>query len=227
MIKIERKETVKTQLAVADLENARKAGATYNTENVNQALWEVFHGKCYICENKATTSYQIEHLVPHRGDSSLEYDWNNLFLACAHCNNVKLAKYDPILDCTKERVEKLIAFRKSGYFGTDEKLEFIPQEEETEAVKNTVALLKDVYYGTTPQKKMEARVLRKTLRNDLSNFKEYVREYQEAEDEGEKEDLGNLLKLELRDNSTFAAFKRWLIWDHEMYAELEKFIPEN
>ena len=59
MIKIERKETVKTQLAVADLENARKAGATYNTENVNQALWEVFHGKCYICENKATTSYQI------------------------------------------------------------------------------------------------------------------------------------------------------------------------
>lgn len=227
MIKIERKETAHTQLAVADLENARQAGTTYNTESVNQALWEVFHGKCYICENKAATSYQIEHLVPHRGDSSLKYDWNNLFLVCAHCNNVKLAKYDPILDCTKERVEKLIAFRKSGYFGADEKLEFIPQEEETEAVKNTVALLKDVYYGTTPQKKMESRVLRRTLRNDLSKFKEYVREYQEAENEEEKEDLGNLLKLELRDSSTFAAFKRWLIWDHEMYAELEKFIPEN
>lgn len=225
MIKIERKETAKTQLAVADLEKARQAGTTYNTDCVNQALREVFHGKCYICENKQSTSYQIEHLIPHRRNSNLKYDWNNLFLVCAHCNNVKLAKYDPILDCTKERVEKLIAFRKSGYFGTDEKLEFIPQEEETEAVKNTVALLKDVYYGTTPQKKMESTVLRRTLRHDLSKFKEYVREYQEAEDEEEKEDMGNLLKQELRDSSAFAAFKRWLIWDHEMYAELERFIP--
>ena len=227
MIKIERKETAKTQMAVADLESARQAGTTYNTESVNQALWEVFHGKCYVCENKTATSYQIEHLVPHRGNPSLKYNWNNLFLVCAHCNNVKLAKYDPILDCTKERVEKLIAFRKSGYFGADEKLEFVPQKEETEAVKNTVALLKDVYYGTTPQKKMEARVLRKTLRNDLSKFKEYVREYQEAENEEEKDDLGNLLKQELRDSSAFTALKRWLIWDHEMYVELEKFIPEN
>lgn len=225
MIKIERKETAKTQLAVADLEKARQARTTYNTDCVNQALREVFHGKCYICENKQSTSYQIEHLIPHRRNSNLKYDWNNLFLVCAHCNNVKLAKYDPILDCTKERVEKLIAFRKSGYFGTDEKLEFIPQEEETEAVKNTVALLKDVYYGTTPQKKMESTVLRRTLRHDLSKFKEYVREYQEAEDEEEKEDMGNLLKQELRDSSAFAAFKRWLIWDHEMYAELERFIP--
>ena len=225
MIKIERKETAKTQLAVADLEKARQAGTTYNTDCVNQALREVFHGKCYICENKQSTSYQIEHLIPHRRNSNLKYDWNNLFLVCAHCNNVKLAKYDPILDCTKERVEKLIAFRKSGYFGTDEKLEFIPQEEETEAVKNTVALLKDVYYGTTPQKKMESTVLRRTLRHDLSKFKEYVREYQEAEDEEEKEDMGNLLEQELRDSSAFAAFKRWLIWDHEMYAELERFIP--
>ena len=225
MIKIERKETAKTQLAVADLEKARQAGTTYNTDCVNQALREVFHGKCYICENKKSTSYQIEHLIPHRRNSNLKYDWNNLFLVCAHCNNVKLAKYDPILDCTKERVEKLIAFRKSGYFGTDDKLEFIPQEEETEAVKNTVALLKDVYYGTTPQKKMESTVLRRTLRHDLSKFKEYVREYQEAEDEEEKEDMGNLLKQELRDSSAFAAFKRWLIWDHEMYAELERFIP--
>lgn len=225
MIKIERKETAKTQLAVADLEKARQAGTTYNTDCVNQALREVFHGKCYICENKQSTSYQIEHLIPHRRNSNLKYDWNKLFLVCAHCNNVKLAKYDPILDCTKERVEKLIAFRKSGYFGTDEKLEFIPQEEETEAVKNTVALLKDVYYGTTPQKKMESTVLRRTLRHDLSKFKEYVREYQEVEDEEEKEDMGNLLKQELRDSSAFAAFKRWLIWDHEMYAELERFIP--
>ena len=88
----------------------------------------------------------------------------NLFWSCAHCNNIKSDKYEPILDCTKEPVEKMIAFRKRGYFGTDEKLEFTSVEEEREDVKNTIALLEAAYYGTTPQKKIEAQIIRKTLR---------------------------------------------------------------
>ncbi len=32
---------------------------------------------------------------------------------------------------------------------------------------------------------------------------------------------------ELRDSAAFAAFKRWLIWDNEMFSEIEQFIPEN
>ena len=75
---------------------------------------------------------------------------------------------------------------------------------------------------------MESTIIRKTLRKDLSKFKEYVREYQEAENEEEKEDVAMLLKRELKDSSAFTAFKRWLIWDNEeKYGELEKFIPEN
>ena len=229
MIKIERKDTAKTRLAVADLQKARQSGSSYNTESVNQALREVFHGKCYICENKAATSYQIEHLISHGGNTELKYDWNNLFWSCAHCNNIKLAKYDPILDCTKEPVEKLIAFRKKGYFGAEdgEKIEFVPLVKGNKAVQNTILLLEDAYYGTTEQKKFEARIIRKTLRKNISEFKEYVREYQEAEDEDEKEDIGYLLKKELKDSSAFTAFKRWLIWDNEIYSELEKYIPGN
>ena len=142
MIKIERKETEKTKQAIADLQKASENESSYNIESVNQALKEIFHGKCYICENKEATSYQIEHLVPHRGDKQLKYSWENLFWVCAHCNNTKLGKYDPILDCTKDAVEKLIAFRKKGYFGSEEKLEFTPVTEETETVKNTISLLK-------------------------------------------------------------------------------------
>lgn len=227
MIKIERKDTEKTELAIEDLQRARKSGGTYNTENVNAALIQIFHGKCYICENKNATSYQIEHLIPHRGKSELKYDWQNLFWSCAHCNNMKLDKYEPILDCTKASVEKMITFRKTGYFGTDEKLEFTAVDENSEAVKNTISLLEDVYYGTTPQKRVEARVIRRNLRKELSKFKEYVREYQESEDEEEKEDMGYLIKKELGDNSEFTAFKRWLIWDNEIYSELGKYIPKS
>lgn len=223
MIKVERKVTEKSQKAIESLEIEKAKNGSYNTAEVNAALKEMFHGKCYICENKQITSYQIEHLIPHRENTELKYDWNNLFLACAHCNNTKLAKFDPIIDCTKENVEELIAFRKEGYFGTDEKLIFDMLDCRIET-QNTVKLLQEVYYGSTPQKKMEATILRRILRKELSKFKEYVREYKEAEDE-EKEDLKYLLQQQLRDDSPFVAFKRWLIRDNkDAYPELLVYI---
>ena len=223
MIRVERKITEKSQKAIDSLKREKLKNGPYNTPEVNAALREMFHGKCYICENKQITSYQIEHLRAYRGNMDLKYDWNNLFLACAHCNNTKLDKYEPIIDCTKENVEELIAFRKEGYFGTDEKLIFDVLDSKVET-QNTVKLLQEVYYGSTPQKKMEAKILRKTLRKELSKFKEYVREYKEAEDE-EKEDFKCLLQQQLKDSSPFAAFKRWLIRDNkEAYPELLMYI---
>lgn len=120
-------------------------------------------------------------------------------------------------------VEKLIAFRKKGYFGTEEELLFELLDFREETI-NTQGLLREVYYGSTPQKKMEAKILRRLLRKELAAFKEYVREYQEAEDE-ERADLECLLKKQLGDSSAFAAFKRWLIRDHrENYPELFDYI---
>lgn len=57
MIKINRVETEQTRCAEEDLRLAKEDGTTYNTKNVNIALREVFHSKCYICENKSSTSY--------------------------------------------------------------------------------------------------------------------------------------------------------------------------
>ena len=117
----------------------------------------------------------------------------------------------------------MIAFRKKGYFGTDERLIFDILDSRIET-QNTVKLLQEVYYGSTPQKKMEATILRRILRKELSKFKEYIREYNEAEDE-EKEDLKCELKQQLRDSSPFVAFKRWLIRDNkEAYPELLEYI---
>ena len=223
MVKFERKATVKAQQAVDSLAKEKAKQGTYNTKEVNLALTEMFHGKCYICENKRITSYQIEHLTPHRGNEQLKYDWNNLFLSCAHCNNIKSVKYEPILDCSLVDVDKKIAFRKIGFFGTDEKLEFEPLSDEVET-KNTVMLLQEAYYGSTSQKKMEATVIRRELRKELAQFKECVREYQEAEGE-DKEDLFCELKRELSEKSAFTAFKRWLIRDNrEYFSELMGFV---
>ena len=164
MIKVERKSSEKAEKAIESLRREKARSGSYNTPEVNAALREMFHGKCYICENKQITSYQIEHLNPHRGNTELKFDWDNLFLSCAHCNNTKLGKYEPILDCTKEDIEAIIAFRKKGYFGTEEELVF-ESRDSREEVQNTIKLLQMVYYGSTPQKRMEARVLRTIWNN--------------------------------------------------------------
>ncbi len=219
MIKYNREDTEKARRAVEALKKAKSSNGDYNTPEVNAALDEMFHGKCYICENKEGISLQIEHLKPHQGKVDLKYDWDNLFRACAHCNNIKSAKYDPILDCTQVEVDRKIAFRKEGYFGVEEELRFIALEDGDE-INNTVELLHEVYYGGTPQKKVEATNIRRRLRRNLSNFKNLVRDYEDAEDY-DKEDMRCLIRREVGQSAEFAAFKRWLLWDHkEKYKDL-------
>lgn len=219
MIRYERKDTDKAIAAKLALEMEKRNNGTYNKPEVNDALTEMFYGKCYICEIKTTSSYQIDHLVPHKGDIDLQFDWNNLFWSCAHCNNIKGARFDPILDCTKIDVDKKIAFRKQGYFGTEECLLFEPLDRNEDTL-NTVALLNEVYYGSTPQKKIEAAQMRKRLRVTLSRFKNLVRDYYDLESY-EKDDVLTKIKIELSVGSEFVAFKRWLLWDNrEQYKEL-------
>lgn len=224
MVKIERKNSDKVQKAIDSLKYQKVKGGTFNTEEVNEALREVFHCKCYICEDKGATSYQIEHLIPHKEEITLKYDWNNLFLACAHCNNSKLSGFDPILDCTKTKVDLLIAFRKKGEFGKEESLEFEPLER-NEEIDNTVRLLYKVFKGDTPQKKFEARILRTKVMTEISKFETFVRKYDTAEGE-DKKDLKEAIKRELKENSSFAAFKRWRLREATKYREeLKECLP--
>jgi uncharacterized protein (TIGR02646 family) len=88
-------------------EKGKKSG-DYKCGDVLQRLQADFKNKCYICEIQAPTVINVEHFRPHKGDRDLMFDWNNLFWACGHCNNTKLAKYGDILDCTNfgDRVEE-------------------------------------------------------------------------------------------------------------------------
>lgn len=223
MVRFERKKSRKTDLAEEALVKAKAAGSTYNTPEVVDALQEVFHGKCYICESKGIEAIEIEHLRPHKEDPALKYDWLNLYLSCRHCNNTKSGRYDPILDCCTQDIDRLIAFRKAGYFGEDEKLTFTPLNDNVQ-INNTCQLLYDVYYGKTPQKAMESKILRRKVRVEMSSFKEKIREYYE-EDGEEKEDLRVLIVRELRNSSPFTAFKRWLLRDNiERYSDFREYL---
>lgn len=73
-------------------------------------LAEDFHEKCYLCEIDELQSIEAKHLYPHGGNRDLKFDWDNLFLSCAHCNSVKnQGKYHGvILDCCKVDPESVL-----------------------------------------------------------------------------------------------------------------------
>ena len=215
MVKIERKDTELTRKAVISLEEEKlKKDGTYNTPEVNAALQEIFHQKCYICDNQSPSSYQIDHLEPQSNEikEDLKFKWDNLFLSCAHCNNIKSNKYYPILDCTQVDVDDLIKFQINENPIISDKLEIIAINKSNET-KNTCKLLHDVYYETTPQKITEANMLRISLLKNIIEFESYIKKYHNASGDY-KSDLYLKIKLELKNTSEFAAFKRWIVRDN-------------
>lgn len=221
MVKVERELNSEKVIKAKEIleQEKNKNNGNYNQPEVVDALKVVFNNKCYLCENKKITSYNIEHLKPHRNeDKNLKFSWKNLFLACAHCNNIKSDKYENILDCTEIEVDELISFRKIGSFAWEEQIEIVGIND-TKEVKETVELLEKIYEGNTSLKTMESLNIRKELREEIHDFINAINEYQETDGE-DKEDARLLVIKHLKSNSPFAAFKRWIVRDNsEMLSE--------
>jgi uncharacterized protein (TIGR02646 family) len=193
------------------------SSGTYNDELIIEALKKEFYSKCYICEDDMSTSINIEHFKPHKGDKDLKFNWNNLYLACSHCNNIKLAKYDNILDCMsdKEDVERTMKYLASTFPKRYVTIEVI---DSSEKVRDTAELLTKAYNGTTPQKRLESEKLRKKIQQEMIRFQRLLNEYYfDACDDEDKKEVKQKIKRALSKNSPFAAFKRWVILEEEEY----------
>lgn len=204
-----------------------KADGDYKCGETLEYLIDMFHNKCYICEYKHPTSINVEHFKPHKGNKDLKFDWNNLFLACSHCNNTKLAKpeFDDILDCTdpNDRVEEWIHYEMRPF--PMEKV-IITAEKNDQRVAGTARLLDSVYNGHTPLKLLESVNLRKSLLSDLLDFQNCLLGYfDDDSEEAEKRSYLQKLKRHLKNQSAFCAFKRWIVRDNPYYFnEFSEFI---
>jgi hypothetical protein len=181
----------------------------YRSGEVLKILAADCYQKCYICEDKPST-INVEHIVPHRKDPKLQFDWNNLFIACGHCNNTKLAKYDNIIDPSKIDPEKYIAL---SIVLTAELIDQVNVEPlETDATTlQTVELLRLAYNGgLTDLKEIECSNLRNEhLLPNIRLFYQYIKNYREEPDLG----YGDMIKKEIDRPSAFAAFKRKIVRD--------------
>ena len=92
---LEKAEEAKN-IAINERENHKPDDKVYGHIHVRAALEKLFYDKCAYCESKITVSeWNVEHFRPkgrvaerpgHPGYYWLTYDWDNLFPACAFCN---------------------------------------------------------------------------------------------------------------------------------------------
>lgn len=68
-----------------------KKAVRYNDDDVKDALSDMFHQKCYLCDGPTFDRFQVEHLRPQSAFPGLRYRWSNLFPAHGDtCNQRRL-----------------------------------------------------------------------------------------------------------------------------------------
>ncbi|EAB2794216.1 hypothetical protein EA885_22910, partial [Salmonella enterica] len=131
----------------------------YDGDDVHSALQECFHEKCYLCETKKPLDINIEHFVPHMGDINKKFSWANLYLVCSRCNNIKLAKYNNLLDCCSISVWDRVKLTP-GFSPKAKKFIITPQFSDDKTIE-TAQLLNEIYNNdNTINKRLTARSLR-------------------------------------------------------------------
>ncbi len=138
----------------------------YRTKAIYKKLGVILKNKCFLCETKkeAAENFHIEHFNPHKGDSELKFDWNNLLLACGDtCNLYKSDKTELLDPCNpKHDVENLIEYEiiKDGF---DIKLRFYAKEENNKKLKNTCNLLDKIHNGDQTKSEIKTASLRNAI----------------------------------------------------------------
>lgn len=73
----------------------------YTDQSVVDALNEIYHNKCAICERKYST-LTVSHYRPITIYPWLAYEWSNLFLLCSDCNKARRERF--LLENEKKRI---------------------------------------------------------------------------------------------------------------------------
>ncbi len=189
----------------------------YDSKDVWDALNKVFNKKCYICETSEPHDINVEHFVPHEGDEDLKYDWNNLYFSCGRCNNVKLAKYDNLLDCCDSDTDVVRAIKHEPPLTPFAKKLQIKAQNDDEKTRLTAELLDRVFNSEhTPNKAVTASFLRKRVFEQYNLLLKQINKYYDPMSlPDEKTDTIERIKLLLKASSPYSAFMSWCILEDE------------
>lgn len=209
---------LRDETAPASLQNRQ----SYSEQDVWDALSRVFNKKCYICETKEPNDINVEHFEPHLSDPDKKFDWGNLYFSCGRCNNIKLAKYDELIDCCDPRIDVLRAIKHVPPVTPYAKSLRIEAQHEDEKTKLTAELIEKVFNSThTPNKTVSASFLRKRVFQQFNLFLDLQRDYfDELTLPTEKDTALERMKLLIKASSQYSAFISWCVLDDDELAPL-------
>ncbi len=222
MVKVTRSYPAPESLA----REKRNASGTYNGEDVINQLRTDFHNKCYLCNISNLSDIQVEHLKPHHNGKKLElkFDWDNLFLSCPHCNQVKNhRKYDDkILDCCKLDPELYLE-----HYCEENCIKVQANVEDNDKAMMTASLITEIFNLKNTGIRTYATEHRcEQLIKEMNLLYKFTGKYRQEVKNGcvkfaTKKTLSALLQRE----SQFAAFKRSYIKRNKLlYPEIQSFI---
>lgn len=210
MIRVRKSENVPSSLLTT---------SQYDGEDVKAQLLEDQHEKCYICERKLGTDFEIEHLRSQEKYSKLQKEWSNLFMACGYCNRKKSSSFDdnlyPLDTNIEDEIEQRIDFSSN-------KASFVTTINDV-THQNTVRMLHVFYNGKKKMRVIKEERFFDEAKQKMNRFLEKVNTFLMEPTPANRA----LVAAELSIQQEMLGFKYWVIRDNHLEAEFKDEIVWN
>lgn len=193
----------------------------YDGEDVKEQLMKDQHEKCYICERKLVTDFEIEHFKSASNYPHLIQTWENLFLACGYCNRRKSDSFDnnvnPLTTNVEEEISQRINFLQNKAEFTSSVID-VPHTD-------TIKLLNILYNG---KDRMKPRNLKEEkffnyAKQKIINFMRIINDYMVNPTEKNRRIMAEELSLD----KELLGFKYWVICDNHLVPDFENVMVWN
>ena len=191
----------------------------YDGEDVKAQFLEDLHEKCYICERKLGTDFEIEHFKSKNNYPELRQEWTNLFLACGYCNKKKSSSFDdnlyPLDTNIENEIEQRIDFSRN-------KASFTTSVDD-DPHQNTVRMLHVFYNGKQKMRVIKEERFFDEAKQKMNRFLEKVNTFLMDPTPANRA----LVAAELSIEQEMLGFKYWVIRDNHLEAEFKDEIVWN
>lgn len=180
----------------------------YQCDSVKRALLEDQDEKCYICERKVTTDYEVEHLESQKNSKGKVNEWENLYVSCNYCNDKKKNAFDDIAHPDTYDVEEVIVH---GFDPINETVLFSTSSID-QSVTKTVKLLQRMFNGTNAPRRnlMETRFYNQ-FKMKYNHFQGVVHDYLS----GKSDEMRPIIERLIGEKSEYLGFKYAVIMQNE------------
>ena len=187
----------------------------YDGEDVKKQLMEDQHEKCYICERKLVTDFEIEHFRSESNYPRLIQTWENLFLACSYCNRRKSDSFDNNVNPLTTNVEEEISQRINFLQNKAEFTSSVADMPHTDTIK----LLNILYNGKDRVKprNLKGEKFFNYAKQKVINFMRIINDYMVDPTEKNKQ----VVTEELSIDKELLGFKYWIICDNHLASDFE------